>query len=25
VPPLRWHDETSDNTHDDHGDRINGH
>ncbi|MBT6432400.1 MAG: YHYH protein [Deltaproteobacteria bacterium] len=25
VPPLRWHDETSDNTVDDNGDRINGH
>jgi hypothetical protein len=25
VPPLRWHDETSDNTTDDNGDRINGH
>lgn len=25
VPPLRWHDETSDNTTDANGDRINGH
>ena len=25
VPPLRWHDETPDNTIDDNGDRINGH
>ena len=25
VPPLRWHDETSDNTTDDNGDKINGH
>jgi len=25
VPPLRWHDETSENTLDDNGDRINGH
>ena len=25
VPPLRWHDETSENTHDDNGHPINGH
>lgn len=25
VPPIRWHDETSENTTDDNGDRINGH
>jgi hypothetical protein len=25
APPLRWHDETSDNTTDDNGDKINGH
>jgi len=25
VPPLRWHDETSENTHDDNGERIDGH
>jgi hypothetical protein len=25
APPLRWHDETSDNTIDDDGDKINGH
>jgi hypothetical protein len=25
VPPLRWHDETPENTLDDNGDRINGH
>ena len=25
VPPLRWNDETQENTHDDHGHKINGH
>ena len=25
VPPLRWHNETTENTHDDHGHKINGH
>ena len=25
VPPLRWHNETTENTHDDHGQKINGH